>query len=72
MITKFKIFENTNPKTQTMDLLPDTGGICPGCGYQHELDMSKYIDKDSIEGTCVGCGEKKFKYKSNIQKWRWT
>jgi len=66
------IKENHNPDTPSMNLLPDTGGICPGCGYKNEIDITKFIDKDSIEGTCVGCGEKHFKYKSNIQKWRWT
>lgn len=71
MITKFKLFEDHNPKTLTMDQIALITP-CPNCGYQHELDMSQFIDKDSIEGTCVGCGEKKFKYKSNIQKWRWT
>jgi len=66
-----KTFEDHNPKTLTMDQMPPISA-CPNCGYQHEIDISKYIDNDSIEGACVGCGEKKFKYQSNIQKWRWT
>lgn len=70
MITKFKIFEDTNPKTLTMDQIQI--GECPNCGHKNEIDISKFVDKDSIEGTCVGCGEKKFKYNSNIKKWRWT
>jgi len=69
MITKFKKYENTNPKTLTMNQI-NVLDPCPNCGT--EIDISRYIDNDIIEGTCVGCGERHFKYHSNIQKWKWV